>query len=337
MKIKEKGITLIALIITVIILLILAGTAISISINGGDVFEKTSTARTEYNAKVAEEENSLLDAVDVLDMVVNPNLARHKLTVTVNEDGTIQSPYFVNYPSAKGTIKCRVLYNDRTYGLQIVSAGVVTSVRLGPNDPNPNVEGAMGSLERTINSYSRAVITLNEKAQEYMATADDSVLAVDARCIGSNPLDKDYPDNQTGAKRQALMFVPEEEDTYMNEYKDTFFDRTLKIAASDRKRLNDIKSLDLGSGNFYWLATHAASKNTYYGYSFGMNYMMHYETNDLITAVPSFRIDEFYFDANGVAHYIDAERWFRPVIKLADNVRIIGGEGTEEVPFELGV
>ena len=55
----NKGITLIALIITVIILLILAGTAIAISINGGNIFEKAQNAVTQYNGKVEEEENRI--------------------------------------------------------------------------------------------------------------------------------------------------------------------------------------------------------------------------------------------------------------------------------------
>ncbi len=42
MKEKDRGITLIALVITVIILLILAGTAISISINNSGLFEKNT-------------------------------------------------------------------------------------------------------------------------------------------------------------------------------------------------------------------------------------------------------------------------------------------------------
>ena len=59
--IKEtNGITLIALIITVIILLILAGTAISIAVNGGDLFGKAQNAVEGYNRKVSEE-NTVTD------------------------------------------------------------------------------------------------------------------------------------------------------------------------------------------------------------------------------------------------------------------------------------
>ena len=51
----QKGITLVALVITVIVLLILAGTAITIAINGGDLFGKSSNAVTQFNNKVNDE------------------------------------------------------------------------------------------------------------------------------------------------------------------------------------------------------------------------------------------------------------------------------------------
>ena len=66
---NKHGITLIALIITVIILLILAGTAISIAINGGDIFDKTSQARELWNDAVAKEENSINNLLYFLDQI----------------------------------------------------------------------------------------------------------------------------------------------------------------------------------------------------------------------------------------------------------------------------
>ena len=42
--------------ITVIVLLILAGAAVSIGLNGEDVFSKANDAKTEWNSKVAEED-----------------------------------------------------------------------------------------------------------------------------------------------------------------------------------------------------------------------------------------------------------------------------------------
>ena len=60
----KRGITLVALVITVIVLLILAGTAISIAINGGDIFTKAKTATEAWNTAVQNEEDSLVSFID---------------------------------------------------------------------------------------------------------------------------------------------------------------------------------------------------------------------------------------------------------------------------------
>ena len=72
MEKNTKGITLIALIITIIVLLILAGTAVTIAINGGDIFGKASEARESWNTAVDKEESTLLDLLDILDDVNRP-------------------------------------------------------------------------------------------------------------------------------------------------------------------------------------------------------------------------------------------------------------------------
>ena len=67
MQNAKRGITLIALIITVIILLILVGTAISISISGGDLFGRSQNAVAQYNNRVAEKENKINEVWSILD------------------------------------------------------------------------------------------------------------------------------------------------------------------------------------------------------------------------------------------------------------------------------
>ena len=64
---RQNGITLIALVITVIVLLILAGTAITLSINGGNLFSKTNEAATKWNTAVGKEENELNNYLEILD------------------------------------------------------------------------------------------------------------------------------------------------------------------------------------------------------------------------------------------------------------------------------
>jgi len=269
---ESQGITLIALVITVIILLVLAGTAITLSINGGNLFSKTNEAANEWNTAVAREESALSNVLEILDMAVNPDLAKYKLTVKVNHDEngnetTVESPYYVWYPSAKFInesndesckgIKCRVLYNDSTYGLQIISVDPVTTVTLGKNDPNTNVEGEMGSLERAQNSYNRLITTLNEKAEEYITTEGGSVLATDARCVGSDPLNKNYPDNLTGDAREEKMFTADDTYDYMADYNGRYFnsDGHHTTDVNRLTKINAFKFNDTTNGTNYILST----------------------------------------------------------------------------------
>ncbi len=67
----NKGITLIALIITVIVLLILAGTAVSIAINGGDIFSKAAEARNQWNSAVATEETKINEVWNILNTMTS--------------------------------------------------------------------------------------------------------------------------------------------------------------------------------------------------------------------------------------------------------------------------
>ena len=75
---KEKGITLIALVVTIIVLLILAGVAISLTIGQGGIFERAEkAANTWRNASLNEErefENFTTDYDSVYDRYVNGNV-----------------------------------------------------------------------------------------------------------------------------------------------------------------------------------------------------------------------------------------------------------------------
>ncbi len=54
---SRNGITLISLVITIIVLLILAGVSINVVFNQGNLFEKANNAVEKWNNKIAEEEN----------------------------------------------------------------------------------------------------------------------------------------------------------------------------------------------------------------------------------------------------------------------------------------
>ena len=67
---ERRGITLIALVITVIVLLILAGTAITLGLNGGDLFGHANTAAQRWNESVINEETVLSDAIGTLTSMI---------------------------------------------------------------------------------------------------------------------------------------------------------------------------------------------------------------------------------------------------------------------------
>lgn len=66
---KKAGITLISLVITVIVLLILAGATVTIALNGDNIFSKANQAVTGWNAKVTEENEATNQLYDILDSI----------------------------------------------------------------------------------------------------------------------------------------------------------------------------------------------------------------------------------------------------------------------------
>lgn len=72
---KEKGITLVALVVTIIVLLILAGVAISLTIGQNGIFTRAQNATERWDdasTNEAEQMNDFTDTYD--DVVANLNL-----------------------------------------------------------------------------------------------------------------------------------------------------------------------------------------------------------------------------------------------------------------------
>ena len=378
---KNKGITLIALVITIIVLLILAGVTINTLLGEGGVIKQSQDAKD--TSEISQERESLLLAYDSIQMekidyadktftaaeyeeaikeyeegvqitteegktvvtfpnghkyIVNtngtmlsinpPTYAKNGLTLIEN-GSNIESPY-VNYPSALGNIKCKVLYNDSAYGLQLVSMQLVESVVLGKNDPCENVEGEMGSLERTQNSYNRLIMTLNEKTEKYKETVSGDELAIDTRCIGSNPVPggKNHPDDLTGEERQAAMYTADSSYTWLSEYNGKYFD-TVSYKSIDRLRLSKMKALRIDErGSGYFFATRKV--NLFDDHGNCCFSVTEQSTNE--NTYPMWQVN-----SDGVVKYWDTTRGLRPVFILNPNVKVISGEGTEENPYEIGL
>lgn len=72
---KEKGITLVALVVTIIVLLILAGVAISLTIGQNGIFTRAQNATQRWDKASTNEAEQMNDFTDTYDDVVaNLNL-----------------------------------------------------------------------------------------------------------------------------------------------------------------------------------------------------------------------------------------------------------------------
>ena len=265
----------------------------------------------------------------------NITLAKDVLVVNTSASTDIEKSPFVNYPSSKGTILCRTLYNDSTNGLQIFSINPVVKVGLGINDENSNVTGT-SDIKKAQNSYNRAITSLNEKAIEYK---DIQGIASDARCIGSNPTNKNYPENLTGDSKTQLMTWENTGNNYFDSYSGSFWISDDNYT-SDKNRLNEIGEFGIKRSNavdnYYWLASRSIKEvgNEYlfcvntvpdyakYTGNFEANYGSLFRVNKNDGSTP--------VDSTGI-------RGFRPVFILNSNVKIIGGQGTEDDPFEIDI
>lgn len=67
---KENGITLVALVVTIIVLLILAGVAISLTIGNNGIFTRAQDATEKYNESVANEQDEMRKFNEIYDQTL---------------------------------------------------------------------------------------------------------------------------------------------------------------------------------------------------------------------------------------------------------------------------
>ena len=213
MKTKEqknentKGITLIALVITIIILIILAGVTINLTLGENGIFSKAEQAKENYMVVANEEKEAVSNVEESIDELigesgqkVNPDLAKLKVGDYIKYDTGVTSV------GTNGVITCRVLYEASSqYGLQIISdKNVGTNITLGGD------EWETGKI-----SHNSAIETLNNETEKYL----NKEYAHDARSVGSLPtIDSrgmfTQKDKGTTTTVTLPPAVPEGEDEY---------------------------------------------------------------------------------------------------------------------------
>ena len=179
-KIKEtKGITLVALIITVIILLILAGVTISLVIGKNGLIAKSKESVEKYNEKAKEEQWQLEDfeagmeeinLAELKDEEEHPELKQMKLVLNITEDNKeIKLPVHTSSDDYK--YDCTVNWGDDTTE-QVTNENAKTTTHTYTNTGTYTVtiEGIYESLYRN-SSIQKAL----KKVEQWGATGLKSI------------------------------------------------------------------------------------------------------------------------------------------------------------------
>ena len=232
------------------------------------------------------------------------------------------------------------MYNDSTYGIQIVSNDSLETVNLGSNDETVTAadfpyslvdnDGCVASDEfkKASASYNNLYNNLDTRAKKYL---DNEGIAMDARCIGSNPV-------LSGGKFQGELSSTRMYTTSSsNSYASTINNKWKATAEYHEKDLNQLNSLGivLNGNNLHGIATpsrHAggAAGNTYAGttgFMYFGNEVLDVSTS-LVEIRPSTTIGD-HFRANNDPFD------FCPVFLISSSAVVTGGDGSKDNPYIL--
>ncbi len=189
---RQKGITLVALVITVIVLLILAGAAVTIALNGDSIFSKANRSVTDWNARVTEENeatNELYDLLDSIGKATTPTgitkVGYTSSSITVKATGGISYKYKISTdadwrtaePIADGTsYEITGLTNGETYTV------VAININEKGEESNPITKTMKVGYDGRIGQYVHYAVDLGigKKVGDAIENSTDTVTAAQA-------------------------------------------------------------------------------------------------------------------------------------------------------------
>lgn len=191
---------------------------------------------------------------------------------------------YVYYIDAYGTQrKCVVLWdNSSGYGTQIIPLETIGKVSLGSGF----------NYAAALQSYNDAINYLNKQSEYYA----DGVNAIDARCVGSVPNNKNSESGFSGSYKLG-------DDNYTKDY----------------NQMSKLGILDT-PGTEYWLASRYVGNSNYYS----------------LRLIQSYGTLSYSYIVYNNSQYNNQSFGLRPVFTLSDNITIVGGSGTENDPYILG-
>ncbi|MBR6034423.1 MAG: prepilin-type N-terminal cleavage/methylation domain-containing protein [Clostridia bacterium] len=154
---KQTGITLIALVITIIVLLILAGTVISMSTSGDGIFTKANETVDKWNEKVSEQDNTITGLIDYMDQYMDAGELVGKYIyyeptggkfVIASQNGDTVTLNPVTFPSS---------YEYTLSGAYKIIGGVKKSVN--PSESGAQIDATYEELDARIKAEQDAACT----------------------------------------------------------------------------------------------------------------------------------------------------------------------------------
>ena len=354
---NRNGITLIALVVTIVVLLILAGVSISLILDNNGVIQKSKDARREYGQASENEQKELSGLSDWIETAVGK--------IEYNEELKALKPGdYVIYDTGiegVGEVTCRVLYDaESPYNLQIITDdcikkdGEYVYIPFGRIDILSDWEsGYYASSKKEFDAkfqgydfsewygwcqtddadqYNNAITILNNKAMEF----SNNTIA-DARCVGSDPKNKEKETKETAKIPEDIPKATSNisDDTGVKDEDDNY-----------EKDYDTLQSLNILTTNkHYWMASRCNEAGTVYykrdGLIFNLRNDGGYEWNNwnrprILTTISSASHGGVCFGGN-VANGLMINA-LRPVFTLKGNLKVVSGDGTSEsTAYRLGV
>ena len=334
-KTNSKGITLIALIITIIVLLILAGVTINLTLGENGIFRTAEMAGKNYMDAQDRELAGLVDFENMIDNIIGGTGSSSGTDTPITNYKTLRSLAeagdYVKYDTGissvgdNGIVTFRVLYNDDTYGLQIISDKSIEIVPLAQESTDEIIQETplvkLSTWEQGRDSYNNAIAILNQKAEYY---AQSSPYALDGRCVGSVPTigadGKFNAKNTENVGPVQLQYSSAVEGA--NEMKEADTNYTI-----DKTKMEAVGISN--TGEFYWLASRDVSSGSSYCYFY---------VRFVPASFPLYDSSLCNVDSDGNAKGNSIEGGLRPCISLKSDIKVIAGDGkAEETAYELGI
>lgn len=351
---NSKGITLVALVITIIILLILAGISISALTNTG-LFEKAKEARDKtYNA-TENQAKTLNEYEDELNKYVSGTTPTQKLAdkvkvgdyVTYTPDAldsnavsTLKSNLNTYSGKSDSTVNAAINRDDLKWRVLDVQNGQVRLISEVPTTSKIELKGYNGynNAVKLIDDACSTLYTNSKLANKVQNLKIEDI----TKHMKAQPTEDTTPYSPTDIKYPKILET-EENQTVVNSTTNNKLGGSSQdgfVTGNDTSATSTLKKT-------YWTQTMNNTDSKYYELFInnGTNYPTYWMSSRCVHAYSRYAsfgvrlVDSGDVGAIGLYHSrgsgVPGDSAFRPVITLNSNVQITSGSGSSESPFNI--